>query len=440
MSEEYIPGAVQFSRRLPINNSFLEEIEEVVLPSQADENQGQIDFYIPPKDLFTSTKFLLHSVIAVRKVDAAGAETRITDADDNVAPVPVANLLAYKAMTLTINGETVERYNDNSCYKSWLKFLGGHTSDSLENMKTSSFFYIDDPSEIYGSNRGVMTTGWKERKQKVISQDPALQNYLPFDISACPKLLPSNTEMRITLHHHGDSWRMQTETGVNVPYKFEVKNPRLIIWRYLLNKEKVQEFRCNFSIERPLIYEFPAMTIYGPYPISKNAASVIQRIRHGKRPNCIHLFFVNMMDAAGVFNTNSLLLQHLHITESQVTFGSRSVPEQGLKTHFNPVTNNGVLDVCNAYRTFLRSLGLHGTGQSTCLNMEHFANGYTFFTYKFTPNFYSTKYRQPDIGSHADLTVSLKLSPQSKEINMYCAIVEDRSLIVYPNNTAELKI
>ena len=237
MSEEYIPGAVQFSRRLPINNSFLEEIEEVVLPSQADENQGQIDFYIPPKDLFTSTKFLLHSVIAVRKVDAAGAETRITDADDNVAPVPVANLLAYKAMTLTINGETVERYNDNSCYKSWLKFLGGHTSDSLENMKTSSFFYIDDPSEIYGSNRGVMTTGWKERKQKVISQDPALQNYLPFDISACPKLLPSNTEMRITLHHHGDSWRMQTETGVNVPYKFEVKNPRLIIWRYLLNSQ-----------------------------------------------------------------------------------------------------------------------------------------------------------------------------------------------------------
>ena len=440
MSEEYIPGAVQFSRELPVNNSFLEEIEEIILPSQANEWKGQIDFHIPAKDLFTATKFLLHSVVAIRKVDeASGAESRITAADDKVAPVPVMNLLAYKAMTLTINGETVERYNDNTCYKSYLKFIGGHTSDSLSNMKYMTFFYPDSPEEIITTR--AMTAAWKQRNALVIGQDPALENFLPFDISACPKLLPPNTELRITLHHQQDAWRLQTETAVNAPYIFKVTNPRLVIWRYILSKEKIENFRSCFSIERPLTYQFPAMDIYGPFPIAANSATLTQRIRYGKRPICIHLFFVNALAATGFYNTNALYLQNLGITESQATFGSRTVPEQGLKTNFSPLTNNGVLDICDAYRTFLRSLGLYGTGQSSFMTAEHFVHGYTFLTYKFTPNFYSTKFRQPQIDSFADLSVSLKIGAPPKDIiHMYCAVVEDRSLIVRPNNTAELKI
>ena len=183
MSEEFIPGGVQFSRELPINNSILEEIEEVILPTQSNEQKGQIDFHVPAKDLFTSTKFLFHSIVAVRKIDeATGAESRIK-ATDVVAPVPVINLLAYKAITLSINGETVERYNDNGGYKSWLKFIGGHTSESLENMKRMTFFYPDSPDEVIGE---AATEAWKQRRLLTISQDPALETFLPFDISSCP--------------------------------------------------------------------------------------------------------------------------------------------------------------------------------------------------------------------------------------------------------------
>ena len=438
MSEEFIPGSVQFTRELPVNNSILEEIEEVILPTQANEWKGQIDFHIPAKDLFTSTKFLFHSTIAIRKVnEATGVETRITDTDD-VAPVPVVNLLAFKAITLSINGETVERYNDNAGYKSWLKFIGGHTSESLENMKRMTFFYPDLPEEIIGQ---ATTQAWKKRRLLTISQDPTLENFLPFDISSCSKVLPPHSDMRITLHHQSDGWRLQTDAIVNSPYILKVMNPKLTIWRYILNKEKIEDFRSCFSIERPLVYQFPAMDIYGPYPINKGEATIIQRIRYGKRPICIHLFFVISEAAGGMYTENSLYLQNMGIIESQASFGSRSVPETGLKTNFNSIMNNGIMDVCEAYRTFLRSLGLYGTGQSSYLTMEHFVHGYTFFTYKFAPNFYSTKYRQPQIDASGDLTVSLKMtSPSTKSFNMYCAVVEDRSLLIRPNSTAELKI
>ncbi len=305
-------------------------------------------------------------------------------------------------------------------------------------MKGMTFFYPDLPEEIIVP---VPTEAWKERRLHTITQDPTLETYLPFDISACSKYLPPLVDIRITLHHQEDVWRLQTDAVVNAPYKLNVVNPRLTVWRYILNKDKIEDFRSSFSIERPLAYQFPAMDIYGPYPISKGEATIIQRIRYGKRPVCIHLFFVSTEAAVGMFTSNSLYLQNLGITESQATFGSRSVPETGLKTNFNPLYNNAILDVCDAYRTFLRSLGLYGTGQSSFLTMEHFVNGYTFFTYKFAPNYYSTQYRQPQIDAFGDLSVSLKMaSPIGKSFHMYCAVVEDRSLLIRPNSTAELKI
>ena len=144
VAEEYIPGSVQLLRDLPVNSSFLEEVEEIIQPSQADEMTGQIDFYVSSKDMFMANKFLLTSTNGIRNSDTDD-KLEITDM---IARVPLSNLLAYKAMTLDINGESVERYNANMGYKSYFKYIAGHTGEELENTKISSFFYPDDPTEL----------------------------------------------------------------------------------------------------------------------------------------------------------------------------------------------------------------------------------------------------------------------------------------------------
>lgn len=440
-ADEYIPGSIQFDKNLPVNHAFLEEIEEVIVPTQADQNSGQIDFFIPPKDLFTANKFLLSSVCGVVKVDAAsGAESSIKDSDD-IAMVSIPNLLAYKAMTLAINGESVERYNDNAAYKSYFKFIGGHTKELIENHQQTTLAFFDDPEEMVGSNRGVMTDAWKTRKAKNVGRSGvALQNYLPFDICSCPKLFPPQTDIRITLFHDNDARRCQTKEQVNAPYRFKVQNPRLMIQRYILNKDKVEEFRKSFTIERPIPYEFQAMEVYGPFPIPKEAAIFTQRIRYGKRPNTVHLFFVESVADVGYFPTNAYYLQHMGITESRAFFGSRGVPDQGLKTQFTAVADQGILDVCDAYRRFFKSLGLEGTGQSAMVDYRFFTKGYTFMTFNFSPHVYSSKYMQPKIDSFADLSVELKFPGRLNVMHMYAIVVEDRLLNIRPNSTAELQL
>ena len=267
-NKEYLPGSVNLLTELPINSVFLEEIEEVVLPAQADENEGQIDFFIPTKNLFTANKFLFQSHCDVRKVDETGAESAVADATDNVAMVPLANLLAYKAMTLDVNGEQVERFNSYTGYKSYFKFIAGHSKDWLLNHKYGSHFYPDSAEDMPGSTR-TPTAGFKKRKSKIIGRGPILENYLPFDICASNKLYPPGTTLKISLFHNNDSWRLQTDTANESKYKFKVKNPRLTIWRYILHKDMIENFRKCFSVERPIIYDFPAMETYGPFLIPK---------------------------------------------------------------------------------------------------------------------------------------------------------------------------
>ena len=430
---EYIPDSLDFLTPLPTNSAFLEEIEEVILPSQADENAGQIDFHIPPKNLFTANKFLLSSICGVRVVGGAMDETLPTPTDE-VAMVPIINLLAYKAMTMSVDGETVERYNGNTMYKSYFKFIAGHTKGWLEGNKNNTFFYCATPDDMLASDLTV-TAAWKQRKALVVmKKGKALENYLPFDVCASPKMYPPGTSIRITLHHQSDGARLQTKL-LNAPFLMRVQNPTLTIRRYILNKDKIEAFRKGFSIERPIVFDFPAMEIYGPYPIPKTAHNFTQRIRYGKRPNTIYLFFVDSEAEAGTFNRNALYLRNISLKEVKASYGSRSLT---LKTEFDGLVSP--VDAIHAYRVFIRSLGLEGTGHSSFIEYDHFVNGYTFITLTLGPQIYSTKYYLPEVDSFGDLTVSLKCETGDSIIHMFCMVVEGRSLYIRPNNIAELKL
>ena len=108
-TQEYTNAEIQLFRDLPINNAFLDEKMDTILPTHHDVNTGLIEFHLPITDYFILNKIGLKTVMGLRKVDeATGVESRITDAADNIAPLPLIGLMAFKQCELCINGTTVE--------------------------------------------------------------------------------------------------------------------------------------------------------------------------------------------------------------------------------------------------------------------------------------------------------------------------------------------
>ena len=179
----------------------------------------------------------------------------------------------------------------------------------------------------------------------------------------------------------------------------------------------------------------------GPYPLHKDTAIFSQRIRFDRRPISLYVWFVNATAAAGSFLTNPLFFQHLETTYCQCEFGSQHEPIEGYKMRFNPVENEGRLDVTDCYNALRRSLGVYQNNKTTLLDLEHFVNGYTLFTFKFSPLYYSTEYRPNEIDTKSDLSVTFNFAnPIKAQMNMFCMVNEYKSLIIRPNSTASVVI
>lgn len=344
---------------------------ETVFPAQeVTPASNTVQFILPGNNEYVDlSETYLYINYELRKQD----NTPFT-ADTDAAPINNMLHSIIKDVQVLIGGHKINGSTDTYAHKAYiLDLLNNDANEKRTLLAGCTHWRKDDAGSM---NERETNSGWVARRTQAALGSQGVYGRLHIDLSTQPKLLPSGTDLRLTLKLHNPDFF--TVSGPNVHLKLKVNKIELDVRRVTVHEEVMLTHNKTVlqSSWGPFNYPFTRSEVT-TYLIVPGARDHTYNHPSAQIPGRIIIGLLKNTAFNGTKGENPFNFEHFNVSEFTITVNEQKYE---LKTDF---ANN---DVARAYHQLHTETGLLSCGSTCDITLHEFTHGYTLFAFDLTPD------------------------------------------------------
>ena len=304
--------------------------------------------------------------------------------DATVGPVNLLPHALFSNIELHLNGKQVTEPTNHYPYRAFLETLTNYSQDVLTNRMILEGWTMDTAGQLNvtnahaNDNGGLHTRGaWFARSRVVrFLFRPNL------DLFHQDSDIPPNTDIRIRLIPHRVQFYLMANVN-NIAYNLRITNLRL--W---LRTREVSS-TC-LLLHQSQLHSGSSYRIAMPSVRIKTLSIPANALRHefdniymGILPHRILLAMVNDGNMSGQWQSNPFNFEHFGLSSLALRVNGEQIPRVAYQPDFGDDAHDYKREFCS----LLSALDLdRDTSRTLSITPDQWANGYTFFAFRLTPN------------------------------------------------------
>ena len=361
------------------------EYDRDVSPLSAIHQGSPIEFQIPGTSIFYITLRDSYFDLQCQIVLPDGGNI---PNDATVGPVNLIPHALFSNIELHLNGKQITEPTNHYPYRAYLETLTNYSTDVLDHRMILEGWTADTAGQFdvtnghAGNNAGLITrAGWfaGSRVVRFLFQPHLDMFHQDSDI-------PPNTDIRIRLIPHRAAFYLMAGVN-NIAYRIIITNMRIwlrtreVTSSCLLLHQSQLHSGSSFLIAMPSVH-IKTLTIP-----ANSLRQEFDNIYMGQLPHRILLAMVHDEHMSGQYGSNPFNLQHFGLSSLAIRVNGEQIPRVAYQPDFGDEH-----DYKREFCSLLSALDLdHDTGRTLCLTPDQWAQGFTFFAFRLSPNHSSSQ-------------------------------------------------
>lgn len=378
-------------------------------PRTAD-NSGPFEFIIPGsgEEYIDLNKVDLNVLFKILKADGTNLAATDIVGFNNLG---IATL--FRDVQLNVGDYQIEGGQQDYAYKSYFHNVM-QFPPLVQDTYMEGFGWVKDEAGKFddAANSGFVARANMIKASKVCD----LYGPIYLDFFNQPKLLISNTDLRLKFTLQKPEFLLNDFAGTPVDCKIKIEKMTLYVRRALVNPSVIKghtigldrnNLHYPISHRKMLTYTIPA----GQLSFRKD------NLFPSESPKLIMVALVDNVAFNGAMNKNPYNFQHFDLGEIALRVNGVPHPGPPYKPHFS----KGVF--ARDYMDLMETFGYYKTDNSNGLKMSEFATGYTIYAFDMSPdNDISSDHRSPNLSEDIRLDLWFrKALPATINVLIYAA-------------------
>ena len=355
--------------QIGVEDSFFTEI----LPQATLTQEGPWTFCLVGSQFMTDlSKNYIY--IRLKIVEGNGNAMAAKPAGQNdyfSGPVNLLGKTLFEQLKLYLNGKMVYDTGDTYAYIAYLSTLLQYGKEAKETQLQAAGYFKDSPDNIDGNDL-AQNTGWKERSVPYDqSQWVELMAPLDFPLAQQERYLPSNIEVKVTLHRHKDAFILLSAQA-NAAYKIVVDDIRWFVRQVKVTP--ALEMALHMTMQKQMA-KFPVrrLDVRTLFINAGTRATPANNIWTGQIPRRVVIGMVTENSYEGQYTRSPFRFRPFDLRKVWIVANGETYPKRG-----RPITCR--FDVENQYMQFyvqfFEAMGLGGRDKGVDLKLEDFKKGH----------------------------------------------------------------
>ena len=337
---------------------------------------------------------LSNTYLAV-EIQMTSSDGAAVDAGAKACPINNIFHSMWSQIQVRLKDCVISHPSPNYAYRAYLENLLNYSKDSKETWMENIGFYMDQPAAFDSE----ANTALPKRRDLITGKKTLrLKGKLSTDVGAQPLLIPSHTDITLTLTPQRPEFLIQNFDVANTSYKIDILSAKLSVRKVKLYPSKVAEFEKQIAkapIRLP-IAQVKVTTVSIPSGMSSYHQN---SIFSGELPNYVVIGLVKNESYTGTPNKNPFNFVHETLNYIQLKVNEQLIPTYAITPKFADA------NFTEAYESLYHVIGRHGQDWSNGLTLSDYKGGSAL--YGFTLN-NDTLCRHDSVNLQGQVDITLK--------------------------------
>lgn len=357
---------------ISIEKAMKKGYEQEIHPNSALSNDGPYEFVIPPSSDYI---YLPQTRLYIKGKITMQDGTRPADATE----FSVVNLFPhalFRQVDVKLAGINTSSQDMLYPYKAFFETLFSYSEDAKNSHLTACSGWKKDTVGEYDTI-GEANNGYASRKN-IVTTGKEFDFCIPLhaDLFQCPRLIPPNTQMKITLTRMPDAFSLLCAEATNLKVNFLQMT---MFIRRIIPTEYIEKMYTPHLEKKPVILPF-SRSLIKRESIAQNTSNVHLSLFNGELPRQILVCFVAANRLDGRKNLNPFKFDHFNVRYINLRINGLSEPGKP----YEPDFANGLIS--RELRALYDNTGIMTSDTGYRISRENFSDGMTFFAWDTNPD------------------------------------------------------
>ena len=350
-----------------VEDSFFTE----VMPKASVTSSGPWEFKLDGSQFMTD---LSKNYIFIRLQIVQGNGNNLPELDDGrnhpfVGPINLLGKTLFEQLKLYLNGKMIYDTGDTYSYISYLTTMLQYGKEVKDTWLQAAGYWKDDPDHI---DTLAQNDGWTKRGNKYLqSRYVELMAPLDFPLAQQERYLPSNVDVKVTLHRHKDNFILLSPEA-NPAYKIRVEDIRWFVRQVQITP--ALEMTLHSAMQKQMakypVRRLQVSTLFVPQNTYKAPSNTLW---HGQIPRRIVIGLVAENAYNGSYQFSPFNFQHFDVRKVWVVANGETYPKRGRAVQARFDQHNQYMQL---FMQFYEAIGLAGRDKSVDLDLEDLKKGH----------------------------------------------------------------